>query len=344
MIPIDALSWDGSRRSKGSSRQTGLKDTIQNARGYSCKSGLLRLVAVTLLAVLLSGCTNSKLIIGPLYNRLDDQIRTEFNKLGDFNETQNNSFEQAVGTFHVWHRQEEMPKYADLIQEIANSISTSGTTSPDDVARWAASAEEYSRNARECHPGNYLFGLIRSLSDEQITFIERRFNSERNKNREKYGTRTREERIERRLNNIVKWAGRLGLDFSTAQRKILRDGLTQQVSLRKEYYALSSEWNSYLFVLARNQDNPAYNDALANHMTKLWTLLEDAHPEEWHSIRELWRNTIYTLIGTFTEEQRNTTSRWLKKMGSTVRAISKDKPSFKIGNDPSIGCLPSATN
>jgi hypothetical protein len=300
---------------------------------------LLKLIVLALLAVLLTGCTNSKLIIGPLYNRLDDQTRSEFKKLGDFNEIQNEQFEQAVGTFHVWHRQSEMPKYAALLQEIADSISTSGATNQEDVTRWAKTTEQYSRSVRECHPVNYLFDLIRSLSDKQINFIERRFNNERQKNRERYSTQTREERIERRLKNIVKWSGRLGLDFTNAQRDILREGLTEQVSLRKEYYALSTEWNSALFVLARNQDNPAYHEALGNHMTKLWTLMEDSHPEEWHAIRDLWRTKIYTLIGTLSKEQRSSTTRWLKKMGRTISAISKVKPSFQMGTDPAVGCL-----
>lgn len=342
MIPTEAPSWDRSRRSRPATPLTAAKGATHTLAGERGKIGPLRLIAVALLVVLLTACTNSKLIIAPLYNRLDDQIRSEFNKLADFNDSQTDMFEQAVGTFHVWHRRSEMPKYADLLQEIAGSIATPNATNLDDVAAWAKRAEHYSRDARECHPGNYLFGLMRSLTDQQITVIERRFNKERQKNTERYASQTREERIDRRLNNIVKWAGRIGLDFTEAQRGILRDGLTQQVSLRKEYYALSSDWNSTLFVLARNQGNPAYDKALADHVGKLWTLLEDAHPAEWHSIRDLWRNTIYTLITTLSDEQRNSTSRWLAKMGSTILAISKDEPSFTIGNDPAIGCLPTA--
>jgi hypothetical protein len=339
MIPIDALSWDGSRRSGQSSCQIDASIATQLIPKLMVKTRLLKLLALTLLAVLLTGCTNSKLIIGPLYNRLDDQMQTEFNKLGNFNEVQNSAFEQAVGTFHVWHRQVEMPKYADLLQEIADSIAISAATERDDIARWATNVEDYSRNVRECHPVNFLFDLTRSLSDQQINFIENQFKSERVKNRERYASRTREERVDRRLKNIVKWSGRLGLDFSTAQQGIIREGLNEQVSLRKEYYALSDEWNSSLFVLARDQDNPDYHDTLANHITKMWSLLEDAHPEDWQANRDMWREKIYSLIGTFSKEQRNSSSKWLKKMGRTIRAISDDKPSFKMGNDPAVGCL-----
>jgi len=299
----------------------------------------LKLLATLLAAVLLVGCTNSKLIIGPLYNRMDDQMRSEFNKLGKFNEEQKLAFEQAVGTFHVWHRQSEMPLYADLIQEFAASIATEGATTQEDIKRWAQRIEQYSQNARQCHPANYLFSLIQSLSDQQINFIERRFRNERKRNREKYAKRTKDERIERRLKNIVKWSGRLGLELRADQKAILRESFRRQISLRDEYYALSDAWNRKLFVLARDQQNPDYQEVMADHVSTLWNLMERNHPEQWKEIRELWRNTSYVLIESLSDSQRSLSSRWLNKMGRTVRAISKDKPSFKVGTDPSVGCL-----
>ena len=300
--------------------------------------------ALLLLTALLAGCTNSKLIIGPLYNQLDNQIRSEFNKLGDFNDTQKDAFEQAVGTYHVWHRQSEMPQYAALISEIASSIAQSGSTSQQDVERWAMTAEHHSRLARICHPANFLFDVMQTLTDEQINFIERRFKSERKKNRERYESRTPKERIERRLKNMEKWAGRIGLDFTASQRAALRTSLTRQVSLRKEYYQLSDQWNRELFNLARAQHVPDYSDRLTAHMTKLWSLLETAHPEQWQENRELWQTTAFNFVTSMTPEQRSSTSRWLSKLGNTVDAISRDKPSFEVGNDPSVGCLVDSTS
>ncbi len=338
MIPIDSSTWEMERPSKtGTCLQTFTAELSKRRK-------TMRTVAILTAVLVLAGCTNSKLIIGPLYNRLDDQMRTEFNKLGEFNTAQVEAFEQTVGTFHVWHRQSEMPKYATLLSDIAQSIGEKGATSQADVDAWAADLEQFSKNFRDCHPVNYSIELIQSLSDEQIDFIERRFKGEREKNRERYAGQTKEERVERRLKNIVKWSGRLGLNFTTAQKKIIRDSLTEQISLRKEYYQLSSEWNDYLFLLARNQENPAYAEALSSHISNLWTLLERAHPEEWQSIRDLWRNTTYTLIGTFSEPQRAVTKQWLSKMGKTIDAISKDKPSFKVSNDASHGCLVAQTN
>jgi len=276
--------------------------------------------------------------------RLDNQIRDEFNKLGDFNAQQKDAFEQAVGTFHVWHRQNEMPQYASLIQELASSIQQPGRTSRENVNEWADNIESFAKSVRECHPVNFLVDTIQTLSDKEVTFIEKRFASERKKNRERRKSRTQEERIERRLANTVKWAGRIGWDFTQVQKDIVRAGLLQQPSLRDEYVALSTEWTNYLFILARNQSNPNYHRDMSNHIAKLWTLMEKGHPDEWRQIRDIWKNTSFTLITSMSTAQRKAVSQWLAKMGRTVSSISEDTPSFKVGDDPQVGCLVSINN
>ncbi len=306
--------------------------------GISRNSGR---TCVLLLVLLLStaGCTNSKLIIGPLYNQLDNQIRSEFNKLGDFNDVQMAAFEASVGTYHVWHRQSELPRYAALMSEVARSIATPGNTREQDVKRWAETAETFSRSARLCHPVNYLFDLFKSLSDQQINFIERRFQNERKKNRERYESRSAEERVDYRLKRMGKWASRIGLDFTANQRAAFRTTLQKQTSLRTEYYALSDQWNLELFRLARNQQAPDYDARMSAHLNKLWSLLENAHPEQWRKNRELWQDASFKFVQSMTTKQRANASQWIDKMGKTVLAISKDEPSFQVGSDPSIGCL-----
>ena len=303
----------------------------------------LRAAALLLVPLALGACTNSKLIIGPLYNRLDDQMRDEFEKLGDFDETQTALFEAAVGTGHVWHRQSELPAYARLIDEIAASIARPGATTHEDVTRWAATIERHSVAARECHPVNFSFALMKSLEDEEIDFIERRFARERQKNRDKYYARTAEERVEHRLKNMRKWAGRIGVDFTANQSAMLRTALGRQISLRREYYLLSDRWNAKLFRLAREQDAPDYDARMAAHLGELWTLLEQEHPEKWRRNRELWRDTAHRFVASMTDEQRADGSAWLERMGKTLEAISRDEPSFEVGDDPSVGCLVETT-
>lgn len=306
--------------------------------------GIKAATVLMLSVVTLAGCTNSKLIISPLYNRLDNQIRSEFNKLADFNDEQNAAFEAAVGTFHVWHRQSEMPQYAALLQEISESIAEPDKTQPQDVKRWAATIETFSRSLRECHPVNYLSDITKSLTDEQISFIERRFKNERRMNRERYESRTLIERQDFRFKKWEKWAGRIGLEFTDSQREALRTSLSQQISLRRHYYRLSDQWNRELFILVRDQDAENYAVTMRAHFGKLWSMLESEYPKLWRQNRQLWQDTSYRLIHSMTSTQRKSTSQWLSKMSKTVQAISKIEPSFSIGSDPAIGCLPNKTS
>lgn len=288
--------------------------------------------------IFLQGCTNSKMIIGPLYNQLDNQMRKEFNKLADFNEAQTAAFEQTLGTFHVWHRQAELPQYAALMQEVANSIKTPGTTA-EQIRSWSEAVEGHSRTARECHPVNFSFDLMKTLTDDQLDFIERRFARQQAKNKARYESRSAEDRVIFRLNRLQKWAGRIDLEFNASQRAMIRSALTRQVSLRSEYYRLSADWNKQLFTLARDQQNPAYDSLMSTHLDRLWSLLESAYPEQWRQNREMWQEVAHRFVSSMTTEQRRNSSRWIAKMGRTLSAISKDKPSFTPGSDPSIGCL-----
>ncbi len=297
-----------------------------------------RLLFQLALLTLLASCTNSKLLVGPLYNKLDDKIRSQFKKLGDFNDEQTIAFDQAVGTFHVWHRQSELPQYAALLQEIASSITVPERTTEADVERWIQTAEGFTRNARECYPVNFMTGTIRTLTDEQITTIQKRFTAERRKNRERHGSRTPEERVAFRLKNLEKWAGRINLQLTQAQRQAIKDSLSRQISLRKQYYALSDAWYSQLFTMARNQAAPDYEARMQTHLGQLWSLLETANPEQWQANRQLWQETLQSFVQSLNDEQRRNVSQWVGKMGKTLQAVSRDTPSFTPGNDASVGC------
>ena len=290
------------------------------------------------LILLVQGCTNSKLIISPLYNRLDDMMRDEFEKLGDFNDEQTASFEATLGTYHVWHRQNELPQYADLMRSVISSISDANTTQSD-IQSWMDTAEQHTKAARTCHPVNYSHDLAQSMTDEQLNFIEARFKKQQDKNLARYNSRTPEERVERRLRNTIKWAGRIGLQFTPTQRAMLLSTFKRQTSLRKQYYALSAQWNQQYFTLARNQENPNYAVDLQAHLDSLWSLLESNHPEEWQENRDLWKATGLRFVTSMTDDQRVTFGKWMNKMASTLDSISKNEPSFNVGDDPSIGCL-----
>ena len=298
-----------------------------------------RLVAVLLLPLALAACSNSRLVVGPLYERLDDRMMSGFEELADFDASQRALFARSVDTFHLWHRRAELPAYAALLDEIAGSIATPGATTLADVTRWGDVVETRASAARECLPVNFSAPLTASLTDAQIDDIERHVAEEREEDRERYLSRTDEERLDRRARNARKWARRIGVELNAGQDAMLRAALEGQTSLGGAYGVLVDRWNATLFEILRDRRAPDREARLAAHLDARWTLVRSNRPDLWERNRTHWRGFAERLVASLTPGQRTAASAWLAKMADTLRAVARDEPSSVAGEDPSIGCL-----
>ncbi len=309
---------------------------------FNCRARV-RTVLALLTLLTIAACSNSKLILGPLYNRLDDQMRKEFNKLGDFNTTQSQEFEVRLQTYHLWHRRKELPLYADLITDVQQALASPAPKSGAQIQQWSERLEEFSMKARTCHPVNYSLDLIRTLNGDQIDFIQARFAREKAKNVKRRNSRTREERLERRYNNIIKWSGRIGLDFTEEQKTLLREALPKQISLRDEYQALSTQWNKEFFAIAKDKGAQSFRLRMQVQLNRLWNLLENNQTEAWTANRQLWNQFALDFANTMTPSQRRWADSWLGKLASTLRDMSDDSVRFETRNrragDSNMGCV-----
>lgn len=295
----------------------------------------LLLIVISIIA--LTGCSNSTTVIGPLYNRLDNQMSSGILKLTTFEPPQHDAMMQLVHHFHYWHRRDQLPEYATLLNDIETTLLSGQPITKTATKRWASSVEAFTRQFRECHPINFSDQIIKTLSDEQVNSIEDSIRTRRKDHRERYGQSSREERIERRMNNMIKWAGRVGFDFNLGQKVLLRETFEKQISLRNQYFVLSDRWADDFFKLLRNRHSPELKHNMAIHLDKLWHLLESAHPKEWQQNRDLWSSFLYDLGQTMTTGQRTSTGKWLGKMGDTLDTLSRSSVSFEASQS-SAGC------
>jgi len=293
-------------------------------------------IAVLFVSLLVTSCSTSKFVLGPLYNRLDDQMRNEFNKLGKFNQEQNSEFEKRLLNYHTWHRRKELPRYAELLDAIQYSVSAPRRTTEADIQSWFDAAESFSVSARECHPVNFSYDLMKTLTDEQVNYIERRFKSEQGKNRKRYDAFTWDERIERRFNFVKKWSGRFGLKLTEEQQVLLKDTMQEQVSMRKQYWRLSAAWNREFFIIGRDQSANDYDARMDAQLAKLWSLLETNYPEQWQDNRDLWKGFAFEFVNSMTTSQREWARGWLGGVASTLRDMSDDKVAAAL--NPEVGC------
>lgn len=300
-----------------------------------CRSLLLAILVLSS-----AGCTNSKIVLSTVYNRVDNQIRSEFNKLGKFEDWQKAAFEKKLQTYHYWHRREELPRYAALLQEISVTVKNNGSITPSQATSWNASLEDFIEAAQGCYPAHFSADLMATLKPDQIRFIERRFARERYKNRARHNAKSRDQRMQERFDQIEKWSGLAGFRFTKNQQALMLASMHKTRSLHSEYYKLTDRWNKTLFRTIENKDNPNYQRSLQQHLGTLFDLVEKNHPEKLEHNRRVWREFLIEFEESLSTDQRVWLSSYLKTLSKNLKSIARSSVKFKPHNDASLGCIP----
>ena len=292
--------------------------------------------------MLISGCLNNRFVLSAIYNRADNQIRNEFNKLGKFEDWQKKAFEQRLQTFHYWHRRHEMPVYANLLRDIRGKVTEKGLTTLQDASQWLDTVETATERAQACYPAHYSIDLIKSLTPPQIDFIERRFAREQRKNRARYESKTREQRMQERLKEVETFLGHFGFELTRRQKRMTLRTMFNTRSLHDEYYQTSVPWNKELFSIARRSGKPEFDSDMREHLASVYTQLEKRYPDTFAYNRDLWHKFALEFVQSLTWEQREWLKPFLNKLARNIDIIARSDVSFKPHYDSSLGCLPVA--
>ena len=331
MRPLPSASGPIIRAPDGSAREV-------PARGALAR-GAARATVAAALALAAAGCSNSKLVIGALYDRADDRARAGAEEWVELDAAQGAALDAYIGTFHTWHRRSELPRYAALLGEMSETLGEHGAAGREEWTRWFQEIDARVEALRACHPARFATDTIATLGADQVDRIEAR-RAERAAERDaERGDRTRAERIARRVANVDKWVGRLGVELEERQLAMIRDAFERQTSLNAEFRALSDAWYATLFELLRDTDAADFAPRLDAHVAAWFTMLEDEYPEAWRENRELWRDFAVEFDATLSGLQRRDATRWMAKMGRTLEAVSRDAPDWLPADDPAFGCV-----
>jgi hypothetical protein len=290
----------------------------------------------------LAACTNSKFLVGYFYDRIDNKFLTAANEWLAPNPQQSAELRALTGTFHTWHRRTQMPEYAQTIRNITASIAEEGNTDPADVDLWIQSVRGHLDAIRQCDPGIYAIPAARTLTPEQVDRAERKWMEEREENEERFGSRTRKERIAHRVERLATWAGRLGLPLTEEQLALYEDTLRRQTSLSRQMRDVSGEWTRELLAIARQTGSTDYAERMSAHLEARFDLMESRYPEGWSRNRKLWRDFAIEFETTLSKKQRRDLTRWLNKFAQSLVGISRDTPDWLPADDPAYGCVVTA--
>jgi len=276
----------------------------------------------------LAACA-SELVLGTVYNELDNRSARNFKSYANFNDRQIAQIDRMASAYHAWHRKTQMPQYAALMNTIVDDISAADTLSLDAAAVWWSAASGFSDDLSACNPFNAASDLLKGLTDRQVRQITKRLRHDLDKHQDEYAEESNEERLQRRFKKITAWASRAGAKFNAQQKTLLRETLAEQVSLGKQRLELRRVWMENFIGLLNKRTEPDVETELTAHINTLWRLTSNNFPEQWRSNEELWTKFLQQFINLQTDEERQ---RFLKKIvdtAATFENLSQKKVSQK---------------
>jgi len=199
---------------------------------------IIRPLLVASVVVLLTACSAVKLA----YNNLPELGYWWIDGYADLGETQSVQLRDDLARLHEWHRANELPQIADLLQQIQRDAPAD--TTAQDVCRFFDQVRERLDTASmQAEAGAVTLAM--SMTPAQIKHLEDKFAKGNAEWRRDWLSGDRAQRAERRLKSSVERAEQFYGSLDDKQRAVLQSGLAR------------SSWDpqrSYTERLRRQQD------------------------------------------------------------------------------------------
>lgn len=181
-------------------------------------SFLPRIIGALLLLVL-AGCS----AVQTGYNNAPTLLYWWLDGYIDFNEAQARPVRDSLDSLHAWHRRQELPAYAGLLQRLQQQAS--GPVTPEQVCTHLAQVRVHLQRLGE-QSAEGLARLAPTLQTAQLRHLDRQFEKHNRKWREEWLDGSPAELLARRLERTVDRYEDFYGSLSEAQKALLRERIT----------------------------------------------------------------------------------------------------------------------
>jgi hypothetical protein len=247
-----------------------------------------------MLLVLLGGCSSTTFI----YNRLDFILPWYLDDYVNLNRQQDDFLDEQLATFLSWHRNEELPRYLEILDSIDAALDRNLTA--DDIG---AISLEFERAwfRLEARALDWLLALGSELSDEQVGEFLGELWKKQEKYEKKYLGRSddeyREDSYDSMLDNMQDYLGRL----NDGQREVLEGASASLIRSDTVWLEERAEWLRRLEVFLQREPGwqGRIREAIANRSE---TLSEDYLRLYDHNLRVIY-TALAEVLNSRTEKQ-----------------------------------------
>lgn len=268
---------------------------------------MIRLISqllVLAIIAMVASCAPNNLSIRLAYSRLDNVLYERLSSYANFNDDQLAWIEAESKAYQLWHRQTELPDYADYFSEIASLVESGELLTTKDVETLLVKLEYFSSRGYRHSPFANSTEFLQQVSDMQVLEMYRYFDK-RNAQwlqhvQEQSNVLGNDERIDR-LQAIF---DRVGLSLNPQQRRILDKGFDRYAGQREDRIIAWTIWQKQFLIILEGRSSETFITRMQAHLDVYREQMKIQHPERSKKNKQIAIETVTDLLNSFTEIQR----------------------------------------
>jgi hypothetical protein len=233
-----------------------------------------------------------------LYNRLDFIVPWYLDDYVDLDRDQRQQFDRLLDPFLDWHRQEELPAYVAVLDQIEGTLGQPVTRQEIDAL---SGAFEDAWSRLEGRSLDWLLALGASLTDEQVEEFLQNLEERQQKYEKKYLSRSDEEYRDEMYDNLLDRAqdylGRLDRE----QKAALRAASEAMIRADGPWLEERARWHARLAELLQRE--PGWEQRVRDAVARRDETLSQAYREAYTHNLMLIQETIADLLNSRSERQ-----------------------------------------
>ena len=288
---------------------------MQRALAFKRQPGRWGILALLIAAALLSGCSTTR-----LYNNADRLIAWRADSLLGLSAEQRGAFRDDLGPVLAWHRQTQLPRWADALERLALAVEDDAV-SPALVETLETDLRaDVAELTRALAPA--ALTLLRSLNDEQVAALPARFAEEDADLNEDYeGLALEAQRAEwaRSLEDgLEDWVGRL----TPGQQEAIA-ALSQEIRPdNADWVAYRQAWQRAFLEALERRDSPWFAAVLPVLMVHRSAFYTPAYAAQRAQNDPAYSAFFPAFLGSLTASQRNRLSGKLRDLSEDFAALA----------------------
>ncbi|MBM4197129.1 MAG: hypothetical protein FJ197_08545 [Gammaproteobacteria bacterium] len=283
-------------------------------------------LSIALAVLIVTGCT-----AGFVYQRLDSLAAWYVGSYVTLTDAQEERFRQGVRGVVAWHRETQLPRYLEYLQQLSAASDT-----PFD-ASWLAGRYDHAMSMLD---DLLVFAVppvveaFRGLDERQLSELRANLEEENEELWEEYAGESADERRERRLRSALKSLRRFVGPLSGEQEALVSARLEGLADVSGQWIERRRHWqNRFLGLMSRPQPGPAFAAAVTDLLRRPDQFDDGEYAGRVADNRAIIEAMLADLSRDFTDRQRRHLQREFHDMATGLRKLAEPAQAFGAADE-----------